>query len=148
MSFNEQVAKTIPKNAPGWAKKKPLAFVTTVISTLAGVVAIAAWLGFRPPQVLAADEAFVTHQQFNLLLVNLVESVEELEDNFDDVKDKITRLEMLAELMSRPSGGSSAMSAPAPVVEELVGPPEPDARVRLNAAKEKIEMLQLEQRTR
>ena len=71
--------KAIPKSAPKWAKKNALATVSTVVTTLAAAVAIFAWLGLKPAIPLGWDEAYVTHEQFNLLLVSIVKSVEKIE---------------------------------------------------------------------
>ena len=152
--------KALPQSAPRWVKKNALATVSTVVTTLAAAVAIFAWLGIKPATPLGWDEAYVTHEQFNLLLVSIVKSVEKIETELGSLKSDIKEAKSLAAMLEEMEANVEALDEE-PEIEEIVvaDPPEahmeepipitPNVRIPtapLKGAYGKIQELQMEQR--
>ena len=153
--------KALPRSAPRWAKKNALATVSTVVTTLAAAVAIFSWIGFKPAPALGWDEAYVTHEQFNLLLVSIVKSVEKIENELGSLKDDIQEAKdlsaMIHELERREEESVAEEEFVAPPAaahledeEVLPIPITPNMKlntsVPLKGAYGKIQELQMEQR--
>lgn len=142
-ALRSRAEKALPQNAPQWAKRNPLTAVSTLLTIATSVITILVFLGFQP-KTLAENEAYVTHQQFNLLVVELVKTVREMEADVAELQQAAGSTGVPS---ARPSGNINKM---APVVED----PEPsetaaaDAIRRLEQAQETINTLQMEQRTK
>ena len=145
--------KAIPKSAPKWAKKNALATVSTVVTTLAAAVAIFAWLGLKPAIPLGWDEAYVTHEQFNLLLVSIVKSVEKIETELGSLKEDIKEAKGLAAMLEEME--AAVVEEPRTELPENEPIPiTPNANIRpsspanpLKDSYDRIQGLQREQRT-
>jgi len=155
MNLKDISDKAIPPNAPHWVRKHSLSTVSTIVTTLAAAVGIFAWLGIKPAQPLELNEAYVTHQQFNMLMINMVKSVENIERELGSIKSDVEKAKEMSVIFDEMNEALES-GAPEetrrgelpenePVVEEIVvAPPEP--KTRLKNAVESIGRLQMEQR--
>lgn len=120
--------------------KSSLTTLATVTTILASVVAVAAWMGFKPDKEPTPwDKAYVTHQQSNLFMVDMIKSIGVIEKELDRMKSEIEVAKKLPKIEGQPIVAPGESSPPIESSSNVIKP--------LKKTFKDVQRLQIEQRT-